>query len=56
MSISDPPQAGQAGWHGFPLHLTFASTVFPLRLFSYWDIMGLHPTILDAHGDRLLDD
>lgn len=41
MSISDPPQAGQAGWHGFSLFLTFASTVFPLGFCSCWDFMGL---------------
>jgi hypothetical protein len=39
MSISDPLQAGQAGWHGFSLFLTFTSAVFPLGVFSCWDFM-----------------
>ena len=51
MSISDPPQAGQAGWHGFSLFLTFASTVFPLGLFSCWDFMGLDLYIDDRSID-----
>jgi hypothetical protein len=40
MSISDPPQTGQAGWHGFSLFLTFASVVFPLGLLPCWAFMG----------------
>jgi hypothetical protein len=40
MSISDPPQAGQAGWHGGSLFLIFASIVFPVALLSSANFMG----------------
>jgi len=53
MSISDPPQAGQAGWHGFSLFVTFTSTVFPLGLFSCWNFMGLELYFDDRSMERL---
>jgi len=52
MSINDPPQAGQARWHGFSLFLIFVSAAFPLGLISCWDFMGLDLYFDDRSMER----
>ena len=53
ISISDPPQAGQAGWHCFSLFFIFVSEMIPLRSFSCWNFMGLDLYFDDRSMERL---
>ena len=53
ISNSDPPQAGQAGWHCFSPFFTFVSAMISLRSFSCWIFMGLALYFDDRSMERL---
>ena len=51
--MSDPPQAGQAGWHCFSLFFTFVFEMVPIRSFSFWNFMGLDLYFDDRSKERI---